>query len=86
MLHDNLLLSIQYHSDQVNNEDLYEILLTMNISRSGSREMYKTLEYILCLRLKKIAEDVDLFKKIYEMLTKSGLVSQDTLILMGKFI
>jgi hypothetical protein len=86
MLHNNLLLSLQNHSIHISNDDLYEIFLTMNITRTGSREMYKTLEYILNIRLPKIAEDAPLIKKFFAVVNKSGLVAQSTLMQMAKYV
>lgn len=86
MLHDNLLQSIQNHSSYISNEDLYEIFLTFVITRGGSRELYKTMEYLLNFRLAKIGEDKELVSKFFAAASKSGLVSSATLLDMAKYV
>jgi len=86
MLHDNLLQCVQKHSSLISNEDLFEIFLTFVITRSGTRELYKTLEYLINFRLPKIGQDSELALKFYDAANKSGLVSSETLLDMAKYV
>lgn len=86
VLHSNILQSLQHHSVHIDNNDLYDIFLTMNITRSGSREMYKTLEYIINIRLVSIGEDNDLLNKFFATANKSGLLSQETILRIANLL
>lgn len=78
-LHDNILLCLQNHSNLISDEDLFEIFKAMCVSRSGSREMHKTIEYILSFRVKRIAENKEMIQNFFDIGNKSGLISPATL-------
>lgn len=78
-LHDNILLSLQNHSNLISDEDLLEIFKAMCISRCGTREMHKTIEYILSFRLERLSENRELLDQFYEIGNKSGLITPATL-------
>lgn len=85
-LHDNILLSLQNHSNLISDDDLFEIFKAMCVSRCGSREMHKTIEYILSFRLQRISENKELLEKFFEIGNKSGLISPATLQSIGQVL
>jgi hypothetical protein len=85
-LHDNILLSLQNHSNLISDDDLLEVFEAMCTSRCGSREMHKTIEYIVSFRLLRIAENRDLLKRFYEVGNKSGLITPATLQSIGELL
>jgi hypothetical protein len=78
-LHDNILLSLQNHTNLISDEDLLEVFEAICASRCGSREMHKTIEYILSFRLLRIAENRDMLSRLHDVGNKSGLISPATL-------
>ena len=54
-------------------EDLIEIALAYNLTRSGSREFYRVLELVLKERLDEIARQPETLEKLIRMYTESGL-------------
>lgn len=85
-LHDNILLSLQNHSNLISDEDLLEVFEAMCASRCGSREMHKTIEYIISFRLLRIAENRDMLKRFYDVGNKSGLITPATLQSIGELL
>ena len=75
-----ILANLQKNSDKISDENLLEILLTFCMTRRGSRELHKTIEYIVNIRVERIGkENAELLGKFYVLYTNSGLVSPDTL-------
>jgi hypothetical protein len=85
-LHDNILLSLQNHSNLISDEDLLEVFEAMCACRCGTREMHKTIEYILSFRLLRIAENRDILKRFYDVGNKSGLITPATLQSIGELL
>lgn len=73
---ENLILSgIKLQGHELSIEELYEIVLTFNMTRTASREFYKTLEMALRVRLEEIGKDQLMSQKLFEIYTRSALCS-----------
>lgn len=60
-------------------DELYEIIVSYNHTRIGSRQLYKLLELVVKFRLNDIKENAKIIKGIFVVCTKSGLMSKDVL-------
>lgn len=70
--------------ENITPEEIYEIALTYNTTRAGTREIYKVLEYVIKVKLDEIAKNTEIVRGLHYMYTTSGLCSPkliDSLIL-----
>ena len=65
----------QNDPDILTKEDLYQIVFCFTVTRMGSRQFYKILEFSLTLKLKELGKDPELSDKLFQMFDKSGLCS-----------
>ena len=65
--------------DQLTTEDLYEVASSYNVTRTGSRELYKILEFVIRDKLEEIAKNTDVARGLYYLYTTSGLCSPELL-------
>jgi hypothetical protein len=73
---ENLVLGgLRDVGDKLSHEELYEIALSFNLTRTGSREFYKVLEYTLRNRMQEIGKDKQMARKLFEMYSRSALCS-----------
>lgn len=79
VLLNHILVSLQEYSHLLSNEDFYEVYFSLHKTRQGSREMYRTLDYIMSLRLPEIIKDTQLTRKLYAVAGTSGLTDPELL-------
>lgn len=75
----HILVSLQQYSHLLDQEDFYEVFFSLHKTRQGSREMYRTLDYILSLRLPEIIKDTQLTRRFYAVAGTSGLTDPELL-------
>lgn len=69
----------QNDPDILTKEDLYHIVFCFTVTRMGSRQFYKILEFSLTLKIFELGKDPILSEKLFQMFDKSGLCSVEFL-------
>ena len=77
---------LKNYSADLTNDQLYEIVLSYNMTRKGTREMYKLLEFIIGTKLNALNDNPELLKKIYIIYRDSGLCSEHFLDTLSKLV
>jgi len=65
--------------DQLTAEDVFEVASSYNVTRIGSRELYKLLEFIIREKMEDIAKKPEIARGLYYLYTTSGLCSPELL-------
>lgn len=65
--------------DQVNVDELFEVASSYNVTRVGSREIYKILEFVIREKFEAIAKKPEVARGLYFLYTTSGLCSPELL-------
>jgi len=65
--------------DELTNEELFEVVSSYNVTRIGSRELYKVLEFVLREKMGDIAKNPEIARGMYYLYTTSGLCSPELL-------
>ncbi len=65
--------------DDLTIEDLFEVVSSYNVTRIGSRELYKILEFVLREKMGDIAKNPEIARGMYYLYTTSGLCSPELL-------
>lgn len=74
-LEDLTLGGLRQAGSELSAEELYEIALSFNMSRTASREFFKIQEFILRARMPEIGQNKHMARKLFEIYTRSALCS-----------
>lgn len=63
--------------DQVTPDQLFDVASNYSVTRTGSRELYKILEFVIREKMDDIAKNPEIARGLYYLYTTSGLCSPE---------